>query len=491
MKKTIYFTVFAFLLILNSCVDKYELIEPQPEKNGTIFVTSEPDSAKIFLLGTDTKKVTPDSLTGLESGEYEITLKRENYSDTSITAKVYSGKTTTLNVKLKKIIYHGVISIHSVPGGASIFVNDSATGKVTPDSLTNLFPGTYSITLKLANYQDTSFTIDLGKNERISKSVVLKKSITEGSIYVITEPDSAQIFLDSINTGKITPDTLVNVNKGLHQLTLKREGYVDSTISVNVLPGEYVTVNVQLREYNPQGSITVDSNPQNADIYVNGEPIGSQTPYTIKNLFEGDYNLTLTHAGYYDSTFTVHVTKDQNTNVFIEMTPLPPMGNLYIQSDPQGANVFIDSIPAGEQTPAIIENILVGQHSVSLKLQDFADTTINVTIQENQTLDKFVFLRDITPKVQIDASYEVRTDGQIVFGFVFNQDVRLDSLIVNQPGNPETIKLNYFHQLILEGIVLETVFPEKVTGNWTFAFYGNKERGRKAEFRVVKFIPVQ
>ncbi len=491
MKKIIFMSLAFAGFLINSCVDKYELIEPEPEKNGVIFIDSEPDSASIFLLGTETGKVTPDSLTGLESGEYEISLKKENFVDTTFSVQVYSGKTTSAFIEMKKIIYHGVIVLESEPSGAQIFLGDSSLGKTTPDSLVNLNPGTYSFTLRLANYEDTTFTLGLGKNQRIIKSVTLKKSVTEGSIYITSQPDSAEIYLDGVSTNKITPDTLVNVLKGIHQITLMRAGYVDSTFTVDVIAGELTSISIQLREYIPQGSITIDSNPQGAEISLDGEPLGEQTPHKITNLLAGNYELTLTHIGYYDTTFTVQVLKDQNTNIFIEMTAIPPMGNLSIQSDPEGADIYIDNVFSGKQTPAIINQLVAGEHSVTLKLQDFADTTIIVNILEDQTVEEFVVLQDTTSDVEIAGVYDVKPDEQIIFSFSFNQDVRFDSVIVRQPSNSQAITLNYFHQLVLEGIPIEIVFPEKIVGNWTFIFYGNKERGRKEEFRVVKFINVQ
>ncbi len=491
MKKLIFITAAISLFLINSCVDKYELIEPKPEKNGTVFIDSDPDSASIFLLGTETGKVTPDSLTGLETGEYEISLKKENFVDTTFSVQVYSGKTTSAFVEMKKILYHGVIVFESEPAGAEIFSGDSSLGKTTPDSLINLKPGTYTFTFRLANYEDTTFSVVLGKNRRIVKFVQMKKSLTEGSIFVTSQPDSAGIYLDGVATNKITPDTLVNIPKGSHQLTLKRNGYADTTLTVNVVAGEVTNVSVQLRQYVPRGSITIDSNPQGAGIIIDGEPLGVQTPYTIANLLEGNYNLTLTLTGYYDTTFTVQVLRDRNTDVFIEMTPVPPMGSLKIQSDPEGADVYIDNVFSGQQTPAVINQLVTGDHSVTLKLQDFADTTISVNILENLTTEEFVVLRDTTSAVQITGAYDVKTDGQIIFSFSFNQDVRFDSLVVRQPGNPNAISLNYFHQLVLEGIPVEIAFPEKIVGNWTFIFYGNKEHGRKDGFRIVEFINVQ
>ncbi len=58
--------------------------------------------------------------------------------------------------------------------------------------------------------------------------------ITTGSIIVGSDPAGAQIFLDNSNTGKITNDTLKNVTFGSHTITLKLDGYRDTTVSASI-----------------------------------------------------------------------------------------------------------------------------------------------------------------------------------------------------------------------------------------------------------------
>lgn len=53
----------------------------------------------------------------------------------------------------------GSMFITSVPAGAQIWVNGSNTNKVTPDSVVNLSPATYNVTLKLTNYTDATFQV--------------------------------------------------------------------------------------------------------------------------------------------------------------------------------------------------------------------------------------------------------------------------------------------------------------------------------------------
>lgn len=71
----------------------------------------------------------------------------------------------------------GGIFISSTPSGAQIWVDNSNSGKVTPDSVTGLSTGTRTVTLKLANYKDTTFTMNVVANTKVSKNVTLTSDV--------------------------------------------------------------------------------------------------------------------------------------------------------------------------------------------------------------------------------------------------------------------------------------------------------------------------
>jgi hypothetical protein len=55
-----------------------------------------------------------------------------------------------------------------------------------------------------------------------------------GSIIIESEPTGADIYLDNSSTGTVTNYTLANVSFGSHTITLKLDGYRDTTISVSI-----------------------------------------------------------------------------------------------------------------------------------------------------------------------------------------------------------------------------------------------------------------
>jgi len=65
----------------------------------------------------------------------------------------------------------GSIYLESTPAGAEIWVDGINSGKVTPDSVTNLDEGNRNVTLKLADHNDTTFVMAVIAGQQVSKSV--------------------------------------------------------------------------------------------------------------------------------------------------------------------------------------------------------------------------------------------------------------------------------------------------------------------------------
>ncbi|HRN25008.1 MAG: PEGA domain-containing protein [Ignavibacteriaceae bacterium] len=68
------------------------------------------------------------------------------------------------------------------------------------------------------------------------------------------------------------------------------------------------------------------------------------------------------------------------------VTPTPdPKGNLFVSSVPAGAQIWINGSNTNKFTPDTVKDIITGVKTVTLKLQDYSDTTFSVSVSENQT----------------------------------------------------------------------------------------------------------
>lgn len=70
----------------------------------------------------------------------------------------------------------------------------------------------------------------------------LSPPLPEGNLYITSIPSGAQIWLNGTNTSLTTPDTVFDIDAGVHNVTLKRNEYVDTTFSVNIVEDETITI---------------------------------------------------------------------------------------------------------------------------------------------------------------------------------------------------------------------------------------------------------
>jgi hypothetical protein len=67
-------------------------------------------------------------------------------------------------------------------------------------------------------------------------------AVPEGNLYISSTPSDAQIWIDGVNTTQATNDTVFDIEEGAHDITLKRNEYVDNTFSVNIIADETSTI---------------------------------------------------------------------------------------------------------------------------------------------------------------------------------------------------------------------------------------------------------
>ncbi|MGA9291452.1 MAG: PEGA domain-containing protein [Ignavibacteriaceae bacterium] len=439
MKKIL--ALFLFLIVLSllqSCVDKI-VVADIGKPTGKIFLDSDPPGAEIYLLGTKTDKVTPDSIDQLNKGEYDITLKKADYRDTSFKITVYDSLTTSKKIVLQSIFETGDIFLQSEPVGAEIFLDSVKTNSLTPDTLKNVIAGEHKITLKKENYKDTTIIVSVQVNETISKTVVLNSLVKTGNIYLSTNPAGAQIFLDSVSTSKVTPDTLKNIVTGYHIITLKKIGYIDTSIIVSVKENTTASRTIDLRLAVTKGNVHIESSPAGAQIFLDDLNTNKLTPDTLKNIAAGLHKITLKENNYKDTTIEVTVVNNVTISKSVTLTPKVKKGNIYISSNPGGAQVFLDSVSTGKITPDTLKNILAGTHKITLKKNNYIDTTLIVTVQENQTVSKSVALTPIIIRGNIYIESEPDS-AQILIDGKNTSKVTPDTLL-NYPVGTHSITL--------------------------------------------------
>ena len=85
--------IFA-VLVISSCNKTDDPVTSTTK--GSIFVTSNPAGAEIWLGANNTSQTTPDTIKNLDEGTYNVTLKLADYNDATFTVNVSAGQTSNL-----------------------------------------------------------------------------------------------------------------------------------------------------------------------------------------------------------------------------------------------------------------------------------------------------------------------------------------------------------------------------------------------------------
>lgn len=91
MKKLIFLLIIPLVMLITSCDSDDPITQTQ---TGNIYITSSPAGAAIWIDGLNTSKTTPDTVTGVDQGARSVTLKLQDYRDTTLTISVNGGQTT-------------------------------------------------------------------------------------------------------------------------------------------------------------------------------------------------------------------------------------------------------------------------------------------------------------------------------------------------------------------------------------------------------------
>ena len=171
---------------------------------GFIYINSTPNGFTIFQNGRNTGRLTPDSISYIEAGVYEITLKKKYFKDTSVVVTLSEDEKLQVSVDIaSNPSMYGRLILQTMPTGASITLNDSVTNKVTPLTLSNLLPGEYKVKFSLTNHRDKEIIVIVQSSNISSYS----EAIRDTSVWV-----DYQLFNSGIQSNSLTAIALDNNN---------------------------------------------------------------------------------------------------------------------------------------------------------------------------------------------------------------------------------------------------------------------------------------
>jgi hypothetical protein len=203
-------------------------------------------------------------------------------------------------------------------------------------------------------------------------------------VAIKTTPEGAAVFFDSEQMGT-TPITLTEVPLGKHMLAMKLDGYPDfsGVITTDASePAEVFHDFVAAKEaLIPKGSLSIDSDPAGASVYINGEKKGA-TPLDISALQAAEYTIKLELNEYETLEKKVLVKADENLHMALSLVEKPKFGDFILTSEPEGAEILLNGQFKGV-TPLTLRMLPVGKYDVTVKKDGYHLVQKTLTCSKN------------------------------------------------------------------------------------------------------------
>jgi hypothetical protein len=134
-----------------------------------------------------------------------------------------------------------------------------------------------------------------------------------GYIFLDSNPEGFQIYLNNKPTGRITPDSIKWLSSGDYNIILKKDLFNDYSFNVHVVEGVKSSIFIDFSNITGMaGSISCLTTPVNAEIFLNGSNTGHVTPYTLTNILPGMYYVKFHLKNHRDDSVLVSVSSASN-----------------------------------------------------------------------------------------------------------------------------------------------------------------------------------
>jgi len=333
---------------------KIQTAETQQSIKGKLKITMVPDGATVIandkLLG-----ISPFEEKELEAGEYKITARKAGYELKETTVNISNGKTEEIKIELRPIeAQSGVIADR---GGTAPEEEEGGGGTLWWIIGGITAAGLLAILLSSSGEESTG---TLTINNSLSSVIGVKiDSVYQGTIDALLSR-SWELSVGSHEIQVSSASTPFTNNNQASSLVSPQSGKSSSSSRRSMRMRNLITED----QSSVSGGFNSSVPDKSVDKVVSSYP---DSPF----------------SGYYLKTYTVNIAGGKTTSLTHGSSW--DTGDAYVTSEPSGAQVWLDNANTGLTTPATLNNVVPGPHTVTCKLAGYPDVSRTVNISDGQT----------------------------------------------------------------------------------------------------------
>ena len=273
------------------------------------------------------------------------------------------------------------IVVESNVVGADIYLDDvfkGQTGDNKKCTISDVMIGEHKLKVVYGSASGQR-VIDVNKNA-ISFAQNVNIAATEPQYVVFTvEPKSSAVTIDGQLYVAEDGVVVALLQSGQHTYKAEARGYHSQSGTITVA-GAKIERTITLKGDFATVTLTADSG---VDIYVNDKKVGTTT--WSGKLNSGLYIFEARKSGYRTQSLTRQITSDPASQRYTLPALAPIYGSVDITSSPAMADITLDGKAVGT-TPVKLNNILVGEHKITVSKSGYQPYTTTVTVAEGKTV---------------------------------------------------------------------------------------------------------
>jgi serine/threonine protein kinase len=216
------------------------------------------------------------------------------------------------------VVIPGQALIDSSPQGAQFQVDGKSDPSwVTPFNVSGLSAGKHIISVGKSGYSSEIRSVEVAAGSKTS--LTLHLAPVNALVVVNSTPPGADVVMDGKPTGRVTPAQFA-VEKGSHTVLVRKQGYLEETVTTDLGPGQNFQYSPALRalgnaedirtvgKFNKlfgrggestagMGAISVHTQPKGAQVAINQRVLDKLAPVDVM-LGPGNYIVDVTLTGF-------------------------------------------------------------------------------------------------------------------------------------------------------------------------------------------------
>ena len=273
------------------------------------------------------------------------------------------------------------LHIETDPPGALVYVDGRARGS-SPLAVDAEAGRSYAVRAVRAGFHDDEQLVTAAAGDA---PVRLHLPRLAATLAVETEPAGARVLVDDKETGKLTPATLELTPSTPIVLTLRKEGFAESSTKTTAPPpGERALYHTALPLAGASALLTVSTEPPGANVSVDGLVLAPPAPSHDTFVAPGArHKVKASAPGFVDARTEVAVAGGEHKSLHLQLVE---GGTIALRTNVP-AKVLLDDKAVGT-APILPLGVTAGEHTLALRGKTPAvDYSTKVSVEKGHTLE--------------------------------------------------------------------------------------------------------